>query len=307
LDEIFEPDADKEQRILFIQEWFGYCLIPDTAQHKFLWLCGAGGNGKSIMLEVMRELVGRENVSDLQPERFGNTFARSQLEGKLLNVSAEMSAQATVADSLLKAIVTGDVIEAEQKYKPGYSFRPFAKLVAATNELPRLLDLSDGFGRRAIILKFNRQFSEAEQDKQLKDKLLQELPGILVWAVQGLQRLKQRGRFDIPTSSEAAVNEYRREADSVRLFADEVLIEDLNRGTLPQDLYNDYVQWCRSSGFHCLNINNFGKRLSSLGYKKRPSNGKEYWKVKVRQDESVSGYHPWATPTHASPITKYQH
>jgi putative DNA primase/helicase len=73
--------------------------------------------------------------------------------------------------------------------------------------LPRLLDLSEGFARRAIILPFNRRFSEAEQDKQIERKFAQELPGILVWAVEGLRRLQSRGLFEVPASAEAAVDQ----------------------------------------------------------------------------------------------------
>ena len=53
LDDIFRDDLDKQQKIDFLQEWFGYCLIPDTSQHKFVWLVGRGGNGKSVLLSVL--------------------------------------------------------------------------------------------------------------------------------------------------------------------------------------------------------------------------------------------------------------
>lgn len=42
LKDIFKFDEDREARIQFILEWFGYCLIPDSSQHKFLWLVGSG-------------------------------------------------------------------------------------------------------------------------------------------------------------------------------------------------------------------------------------------------------------------------
>ncbi len=112
-----------------------------------------------------------------------------------------MGAQATIADSYLKEIVSGDVIEAERKFRDSFSFWPTVKLVGSTNHLPRLLDLSDGFFRRPMILQFNRQFLDGERDPNLKDKLVAELPGILAWAVQGLKNLRKRGYFVIPKSS----------------------------------------------------------------------------------------------------------
>ena len=68
----------------------------------------------------------------------------------------------TVANDYLKAIVSGDSIDTQYPH----SYRPSVRLVAAT--------ITNGYIRRAIILSFNRQFTEAEQDKKLKDKLLQE-------------------------------------------------------------------------------------------------------------------------------------
>jgi putative DNA primase/helicase len=118
LDECFVEDSDKEQKIAFMQEWMGYCLVPDISQQKFVWMVGAGGNGKSVLLSVLERLVGGHNVSHAYMERLGDKFVRAELEGKLLNVSSEMSAEATISDGYFKSIVAGDIIEAERKYKP---------------------------------------------------------------------------------------------------------------------------------------------------------------------------------------------
>ena len=80
---------------------------------------------------------------------------------KLVNISPEMKANATISDSYVKAIVSGDSIEAEIKFKPNFSFQPFARLISSTNELPRLLDLSDGFKRRLIHPEFQSGFFRA--------------------------------------------------------------------------------------------------------------------------------------------------
>jgi putative DNA primase/helicase len=69
------------------------------------------------------------------------------------------------------------MIEGERKFPPSFSFKPFVRLIVATNELPRLLDASDGLFRRVIILKFNRRFTDAEQDKGREGRLMAELSG----------------------------------------------------------------------------------------------------------------------------------
>ena len=221
LKEIFAPDADKDAKIALLQEWFGYCLVPDARQNKFLWLVGGGGNGKSLVLDVLAAIIGNDNISHAQLERLDRGPVRAELEGKLVNISSEMSPDATVGDGYLKQITGGDPIEAERKYERPFSFSPYCRLIGATNELPRLLDQSDGFARRALFLTFNRRFAEEEQNRNLMNELRAELPGILAWSVRGLQRLRAQGNFTIPPSATSTLTEYRKESDPVQLFLGE--------------------------------------------------------------------------------------
>jgi len=282
LGEIFAPDADKAEKIQLLQEFIGYCLIPETRMHKFLWMVGGGGNGKSLILEVLNALIGKDNISHAQIERLQEKFVRAELQGKLVNISSEMSAQATVSDGYLKQIVAGDVVEAERKYQPSFSFKPYARLIGATNILPRLLDHSDGFFRRAMILRLNRQFTEAEQDKQRVAKLMLELPGILNWAIEGLQRLLARTYFELPPSSKEEVENYRVNSDPVRQFADDFLVatDDRSHWVLGSTLYDAYKSWNFDNGYKMLASNQFAERLSSIGFNKRRSSDGRYWEAK---------------------------
>ncbi|WP_449412091.1 DNA primase family protein [Pandoraea soli] len=283
LNELFGQDPDAAAKIQLLQEYFGLCLIPVTKLHKFLWFLGGGGNGKSLVIDVLVHLLGRENISFLDIERIEDKFARAELYGKLVNISSEMSAKATVADGHLKQIVGGDMIEAERKNQNPFSFKPYARIIAATNELPHLKDSSDGFFRRAIIVKFNRKFSEHEQDRNRLTKLIAEMPGILAWAVRGLRRLMDRQYFEIPPSSAELTNRYRIESDSVMLFAEECLevSDDKEDFLTPTDLYQKYNCWCNESGHrNKWSEVNFRKRLEGLGFEQYRPGGKRLWKVK---------------------------
>gem|GEM_PF-1145060 len=286
MDEIFINDIDKAKKISFLKEWFGYCLIPDASQHKFLWLVGAGGNGKSVLLAILTALVGPKNVSHAYMDRLDRGSVRAELENKLVNISSEMSAEATIADGYFKAIVSGDVLEAERKFKAPFSFKPYVRLIGATNHLPRLLDLSEGFFRRAIVLTFNRQFTGAEIDPALEGKLLEELPGILTWAMQGLRNLRARGGFDIPQSSIAALNQYRKDSDQVGLFAEECL-EIVDRGGLSAAyIYEGYAKWCGRNGYGKKNSKGFGTRLAELGYVSYRSSSNNCWRVSTKTENT---------------------
>jgi putative DNA primase/helicase len=288
LDQIFAPDTDKAAKIQLLQEWFGYCLIADTSMHKFVWMVGGGGNGKSLVLAVFQDLLGRQNVSHAQIERLQDKFVRAELHNKLANISSEMSASATIADGYLKQIVSGDTIEAERKFQASFSFKPVVRLIGATNELPRLLDHSDGFFRRAIILNFNRRFSEAEQDRSLETRVKQELPGILAWAVQGLRTLRSRGSFSIPPSSVQVLAEYRTDSNPVQQFADEVLERTANRDewVSAATLHEAYTDWATRSRFGSMSTATFRRRLEALQFENVKTNAGRFWKVRVRNTTS---------------------
>jgi len=307
LEEVFVNDIDKDQKIAFVQAWFGYCLVPDSSQHKFLWLIGAGGNGKSVLLLILTALLGTANVSHAHIERLDEKYVRAELEGKLVNISSEMSADATIADGYLKAIVAGDIVEAERKYKPSFSFRPYVRLVGSTNGLPRLLDHSEGFARRAVILSFNRIFAEQEKDPALVQTLLNELSGILTWAVNGLRTLRSQGRFDIPQSSSAALAQYRKDSDPVQQFVEEVLEVVKGKGMSPRDVYQHYQSWCKQNGFQAMNKVRFGKRLSEVigDDKKHRSGGNDYWRVGINpnNDYFVNNQTPLIAPIDSSSFT----
>jgi putative DNA primase/helicase len=284
LNEIFANDPDRGQKIAFLQQWFGYCLVPDNSMHKFLLMVGGGANGKSVLLKVLSALVGTENVSHAHLEQLGKTFVRADLKDKLVNISPEISTNAKLADGYLKQIVAGDTVEAERKFKDSFSYVPYVRFIAATNQLPKLTDTSEGFFRRAIILPFNRTFTQAEQNPRLLNILLAELPGIFTWAIAGLQSLRAQGHFTMPESSIAALNQYRAESDFEQLFADTCLISipaGDGGGMAPSEIHDAYTTWCLNFRLPRKNGISFGKRLAAMGFSHRSSNGKKYWLVSI--------------------------
>jgi P4 family phage/plasmid primase-like protien len=208
---------DPECRKL-LQEWFGYCLIPDTSLQRFLLLEGTGANGKSVALSVLMALLGPDNVSAVSLENFGGTYNLTETLGKLANITPEIGELDKTAEGILKAFVSGEILQFNQKYKPVFTARPTARLVLATNTRPRFSDKSQGLWRRLLLIPFPNTIPEEMQDPSLAEKLVQELPGILNWAVEGLKRLHLRGRFEEPLVCQQAKQEYIREVNPVRLF-----------------------------------------------------------------------------------------
>lgn len=297
LHDIWGTETDFEERVRCISEFGGQIFLPSNRYGHFVWLLGQGSNGKSVLSRVFEMLAGKDNVSHAALERLSRASTRAQIAEKLLNVSSEIGADATLADGHLKAMVTGDAVDAEPKYKMPYTVYPRVKFLASTNHLPRLRDTSDGFKRRGIILTFPRAFSAEEQDPYLDDKLHAELPGIMVFCIQGLQRLIERGHVLPPPSSVEAMEEYRLESDPIRLFVQDCLEPAQGRGTATGDLFDRYKEWAQAGNYGVPNASRFGRVLSNLGYPVTvKSSGKPFRALQVRKDNPVKPLRPAPTP-----------
>lgn len=281
LHDIFRDDKDRDEKMQFVLEWMGLCLVPDTSYEKFVVCVGEGGNGKSVLLKLMAELLGHENVYSAPIQRLGNRRALAELDGKLLLTSSEINESTVMDDGILKQIVSGDTVEAERKYEHPFTYTPVARIMLATNHLPKLRDVTHAFFRRLVMLRFNRNFTADEMDMNLTAKLKAEMSGIFTMAVSGLRSLRKRGQFVVPSSSLEASDEYRKNSDVVKLFADDALQPTADKGMRPAAVYELYLKWCKSHGAKAENNINLGKQLKRLGFNKARSNGKDYWCVNV--------------------------
>lgn len=266
--EIFKGDEFKMETL---QEFFGLCLTKETKHNKALMCIGEGNNGKSVVLKTLEVLLGKDNFSNIPLERFDNANYIANLFGKLANISIETNAKGAVYDSNFKAITSGDSIEAEKKFRQPFSFRPFSKLIFAMNNLPRVDDKTNAFFNRLLILKFDREFTEQEQNKTLSQELAQELDGIFLWTLEGLKNLENRGYFRRNEEMEGLIREYRRENNNVLVFVDEACGLDPNAETEKNTLYEAYKRYCQDNGYKSLSKKKFGMELAK--YYKQVSDG----------------------------------
>ena len=280
LHDIFRDDSDRGERLAFLQQWFGYLLIPTARLQLMLWLVGGGANGKSVLLEIMRQLVGPENCSTVMLDRLASGAVRAELDAKKLNISSDLPRNTAINDGYMKACIAGDAIDGERKFKPPFTFRPVAKFVASMNSMPNTNDLSHGFFRRIVVLQFNRRFTQAEQDQGLVSRLLEELPGILGWAVEGLGTLRQTWQLPIPPSSQAAVAHYAAESNPVGLFAEDCVEHSETNWIDASEVYEEFQCWCRASGFSPRSIVTFAREFAQLGFQKRKRNTRQ-WGVHI--------------------------
>lgn len=127
----------------------GWLLVPDTSMQVAALFVGDGANGKSVLLAAMEALVGPENVSHHSLHVLShNRFATADLYGKLANIAADIPGVALEDTSVFKAMTGGDRLQAERKFRPSFSFTPFARLIFSGQEVPPAPDRSYGYQRR---------------------------------------------------------------------------------------------------------------------------------------------------------------
>ncbi len=252
--------------ISLVEEYAGYMMIPDTSMTKCLVLVGEGGNGKSTFLELLEYLIGERNISyyslhNLTEER----FAAAGLIGKLANFYDELEAKALENTGVFKQIVGGNPIKAEEKGKAPFSFRPFCRMIFATNQMPRATDRSQAYFDRFLFVEFTRRIRDTGGEvKHYSATLAAEpglLPALLVHAVGGLRRLLDRSRFTIPSSSKDALEEYRRDCNSAYDFLRECCREDSSGWIAGPTFYDRYKVWSEEGGRKSMSHREFNKTI----------------------------------------------
>jgi P4 family phage/plasmid primase-like protien len=253
------PDPDSRHLLAQI---FGYCLTADIAHQKGFIFYGDGGNGKSVVTDVLEALLGRENCSALHLSDFKERFRLAELQNRLVNFSTEVEAKGLVNDARIKSVITGDPVMAERKNKDPFRFRPFVKLIVSCNNLPQTTDKSAGYFRRWIILPYSQTFGGKTRDSKRAETIIKtELSGVLNWGTGGFKSLKDAGEFLEPDTSREALEEYRRDTDATIAFVEEC-IRKLPGGTAPlKEVFSTYKEWMKEANLEALGRTNFSKAI----------------------------------------------
>lgn len=274
LAEVFRGCPDAKDRAHALLEFIGLSLTTSTEFERALMLLGNGSNGKSKALTVISEMVGTDHRAAIALDQLDNRFQLAHLDAKLINVMSETSEGGDLPDAQIKQLISGELITAEHKLRPPFSFRPMAKFWLATNHLPSTRDFSEGVFRRFTVLAFPNKFERGKQDTDLDAKLRAELPGILNLALMALGEAFDRGTLTEPPSSREILANWRRSSDQVLQFFDEELVDDPGISTPSADIYQAYQEWATRAGvMRKLGRNSLTQRLAAMGYEPAKGTG----------------------------------
>lgn len=266
----------EEEAIWLIHEFIASCFIPNSVLklEKSLFLIGEGSNGKSVIYEVIVELLGKENVSDVPLNKLGDSVFQSQLiENKLLNYAPEISAN--YDPTIFKNLVSQEGVQVEAKHKDPRPMEKVPRLMFNGNQKPRSKEHTHAVLRRMIFVPFKTIIKEEDQDKQLASKLKQELPHIFLIVREAMKRLMLNKDFTSSPMCEAEKRAYERELNSVKDWIEDTGLKyDAGARFHVRAIYDAYIRWCSDNACAAFSTSEFKRAMEAQGFiKKRMTRG----------------------------------
>ena len=277
-----------------LQEFLGYVFIPtyQLKLEKVLVLYGGGHNGKSVLYDVMRAMLGRDNISSCTVKDLMQEHYRAVLDHKLLNYASE-SPQG-VDNDIFQGLASGEPTMVRQKYGKQYEMTDYAKIAFNCNELPQKSSGKDAFYRRFLIIPFGVTIKAQDKDPGLANKIIrEELSGVFNWVLEGLKRIMTNKKFSHEPEMIKQLKEYQEESDTVMSW----IKYGVPTGIMTyEDAYRSYKNYTIDNGHKTVAINKFKDRIVGAGHHfAKDDIGKFYidWRVKTTREEDVTAVKEW--------------
>lgn len=272
-----------KELIDFIQKAVGYALTGDVSLQMFFILHGNGANGKSTFVDTINKMMGNyaantptTTLTVKRGDEIPNDVAR--LKGSRFVISSELERSKVLDEALVKRFTSDEPITARFLRKEFFEFKPTAKIFLSTNYKPTIKGTDDGIWRRIKLIPFEHKFTVDKKIEKYAEKFLfPELPGILIWAVEGYRKLKAEGMKE-PDIVSFATNEYKSSEDLIAGFLDEFCVIQTYCKVLVLDLYDHF----RERSEHFIRKKDFNDYLQKRGFTKEkgtagPFKGRWTW------------------------------
>jgi putative DNA primase/helicase len=272
-DKTFDKIAcgDKTIRAL-LEEAIGFCLYRRNEMGKAFILTGSGSNGKSTYLNMLKHMLGKQNISSLDLKKLGDRFSTVMMFGKLANIGDDISDEFITDASVFKKIVTGETIDAEQKGQPKFEFEPYVKLFFSANNIPRMGKGRDSSAilRRLVIIPFDAKFDATDPDfnPHIGDMLRSQesMEYMIQLGIAGLKRILANKKFSESEKVQKELDEYEESNNPILGFIREVIEADGFKieNEPANEVYKRYTEYCLASNLQPMSNIEFSKQINKL-------------------------------------------
>jgi len=284
---------DIEDRIQYLLEWTGAALLGITTRWKdspFLW--GKKDTGKSRIIDAILALFPRATRRHITLHMLGDERHVGRLAGARINAVAEVPARALFDGETAKAVLAGDAVTANPKYKSPFTVVSRCAHIFAANKIPPSLD--PALRERFVPLSCPHVVPIERQDRELKARLEEGAPQLASAALVAVERLLRRGHFIRPATAVADSEQWAEDSDPVMAWAREH-IEPSETSRIQGDrAYQLFRTWASDNGHKPMAANTFGQRLAALGYQRVRSNG-SWWLAQRVGPATVEAEERWGT------------
>ncbi len=258
--------SDDEDSIAALQEFFGYVLSGRTDLHKILLLIGPTRSGKGTIARILTRLVGTGNAAGPTLASLGSNFGLSPLLGRPLAVVSDARLGGANVHQVVERLlsVSGeDMLTVDRKYREPWTGKLPTRFLVLSNELPRFGDASGAIAHRFVVTTMRASFLGRENTR-LTAELSEELPGILGWALDGLDRLAANGSFTEPASSVDAITALQDLVSPTAAFVRDSCTTGAGIEISVADLYTSWKAWCEDNGHKASSVQTFGRDLRAV-------------------------------------------
>lgn len=224
---------EREDLETLLLEYIGYCLSNDDIWlHKAMVLKGEGANGKSVLLEIIKAMIGEGAYSILSLKQLQDVESRAQLINSIANISDETPKDSLFDAEEFKKLVGGGEFEYRILYKGKGMARNKAKFLFSSNNELHISDKSAGVRRRLIVMPLEANFDVSagpltkEPDPFIIDKLKTELSGIFNLCISKYMDAKKRRSLTTAEASEKLTQAMFDNSNPIKLYLEDTMLID---------------------------------------------------------------------------------
>lgn len=269
--EVTQNDYNKAD---YLQRALGYSMLGESKEECMFILHGkTTRNGKSTLLDAIQHLLGDYATvapvelickSDRQKNTEAPTSVLARLKGRRFVTMSESDTSGKLDEATIKQYTGGEDITARELYQAAITFKPQFTMWLSCNDLPAVRDKSLFASDRVRVIEFNRHFTDAEQDKNLKSffESPEAMKGIFTWLVAGFFKYKRFG-LAMPDDMIMVIRQYEKDNDIVLQFLEEKCEQKEEAVTRAKTLYDNYKIWCKSNGYYVCSMKKFNAELTT--------------------------------------------
>jgi P4 family phage/plasmid primase-like protien len=288
--------AESAELQSYLQRVAGYCLTGVTTEHVLFFCYGTGGNGKGVFINTLHAIWGdyaavasMDTFIETKYEQHATDLA--MLAGARLVIAQEVEQGKAWAEAKVNSLTGGDPITARFMRQDFFTYQPKFKLLIAGNHKPSLRSINEATQRRFHLVPFTVTIPESERDKDFRDTLKPEWPGILQWAIEGCLEWQRKGLAP-PAIVREASEAYFADQDVISTWIAACCDRGAQLSAASSDLYASWKKWADAAGEWAGSNKTFSARLEEAGFKRRREmGGTAFYGIALRQAEEAPEWH----------------